>query len=70
MKNLTLSLSLFVALSGSAVAQSLSSTASNERVTDQVLKELSRERALLSQNLDFRIKEIDSKINNLDETCL
>lgn len=68
MKNLILSLSLFVALSGSAVAQSLSSTASNERVTDQVLKELSRERALLSQNLDFRIKEIDSKINNLDES--
>ncbi|QYA26564.1 hypothetical protein G3I01_13985 [Gramella sp. MT6] len=37
-------------------------------VTDQVLKELNRERSLLSQNLEFRIKEIDSKINNLDES--
>ncbi|APG59649.1 hypothetical protein [Christiangramia salexigens] len=37
-------------------------------VTEQVLKELNRERSLLSQNLEFRIKEIDSKINNLDES--
>lgn len=37
-------------------------------VTDEVLKELNRERALLSQNLEFRIKEIDSKINTLDES--
>ncbi len=37
-------------------------------VTDQVLKELNRERSLLSQNLEFRIKEIDSKINSLDES--
>ncbi len=37
-------------------------------VTDEVLKELNRERALLSQNLEFRIKEIDSKITTLDES--
>jgi len=37
-------------------------------VTKQVLKELNRERSLLSQNLEFRIKEIDSKITNLDES--
>lgn len=37
-------------------------------VTEQVLKELNRERSLLSQNLEFRIKEIDAKINNLDES--
>lgn len=37
-------------------------------VTEQVLKELNRERSMLSQNLEFRIKEIDSKINNLDES--
>jgi hypothetical protein len=40
----------------------------SESVTEQVLKELNRERSLLSQNLEFRIKEIDSKINNLDES--
>ncbi|MUP45811.1 hypothetical protein E0K83_08635 [Gramella sp. BOM4] len=40
----------------------------NATVTEQVLKELNRERSLLSQNLEFRIKEIDSKINNLDES--
>ena len=68
MKKLTLSLSLFLAISANAVSQSLSETTSNERVTDQVLKELNRERTLLSQNLDFRIKEIDSKINSLDES--
>ncbi len=37
-------------------------------VTEQVLRELNRERNLLSQNLEFRIKEIDSKINTLDES--
>ena len=37
-------------------------------VTEQVLKELNRERSLVNQNLEFRIKEIDSKINNLDES--
>ena len=68
MKKLTLSLSLFLAIIANAVSQSLSETTSNERVTDQVLKELNRERTLLSQNLDFRIKEIDSKINSLDES--
>ena len=40
----------------------------NASVTEQVLKELNRERSLLSQNLEFRIKEIDSKINTLDES--
>ena len=40
----------------------------NSSVTEQVLKELNRERSLLSQNLEFRIKEIDSKITNLDES--
>ena len=68
MKKLTLSLSLFIAMSANGLAQTLTATNSDERVTDQVLKELNRERALLSQNLDFRIKEIDSKINNLDES--
>lgn len=37
-------------------------------VTDQVLRELNRERSMLSQNLEYRIKEIDSKINSLDES--
>ncbi|WBL20810.1 hypothetical protein [Zunongwangia sp. HRR-M8] len=68
MKKLTISFSLFLAFSGVTFAQSLSTTVPNETVTDQVLKELNRERALLSQNLDFRIKEIDSKITNLDES--
>ncbi|MDN3594014.1 hypothetical protein [Zunongwangia endophytica] len=68
MKKLTISFSLFLAFSGATFAQSLSTTVPNETVTDQVLKELNRERALLSQNLDFRIKEIDSKITNLDES--
>ncbi len=40
----------------------------NASVTEQVLKELNRERTLLSQNLEFRIREIDTKINNLDES--
>lgn len=40
----------------------------NASVTEQVLKELNRERSLLSQNLEFRIKEIDSKITILDES--
>jgi len=40
----------------------------NPSVTQQVLKELNRERSLLSQNLEFRIREIDSKITSLDES--
>ncbi len=40
----------------------------NTSVTEEVLKELNRERSLLSQNLEFRIKEIDSKITSLDES--
>ncbi|MDT0685854.1 hypothetical protein [Autumnicola psychrophila] len=46
----------------------LSAQIGDQSVTQQVLQELNRERTLLSQNLDFRIKEIDSKINNLDES--
>ncbi|MDT0650663.1 hypothetical protein [Autumnicola edwardsiae] len=46
----------------------LSAQINDQSVTQQVLQELNRERTLLSQNLDFRIKEIDSKINNLDES--
>ncbi|WP_417888102.1 hypothetical protein [Zunongwangia sp.] len=71
MKYITKYLSFFLIISSSCLAQNHSLTTtvnSNETVTDQVLKELNRERALLSQNLDFRIKEIDSKINNLDES--
>jgi len=40
----------------------------DESVTQQVLQELNKERSLLSQNLEFRIKEIDSKISDLDES--
>ncbi len=57
---------IFVSLS-SAEAQIYADN-QNATVTEQVLKELNRERSLLSQNLEFRIKEIDSKINNLDES--
>ncbi|MDT0690611.1 hypothetical protein RM549_12500 [Salegentibacter sp. F188] len=46
----------------------ISAQIGDQSVTQQVLQELNRERTLLSQNLDFRIKEIDSKINNLDES--
>lgn len=40
----------------------------DQSVTQQVLQELNKERSLLSQNLEYRIKEIDSKISNLDES--
>ncbi|MFD1095811.1 hypothetical protein [Salegentibacter chungangensis] len=40
----------------------------SQSVTEQVLRELNRERTLLSQSLDYRIREIDSKISNLDES--
>lgn len=40
----------------------------NKSVTDQVLTELNRERLLQRENLDFRIKQIDSKITSLDES--
>lgn len=40
----------------------------NQSVTEQVLTELNRERSLLSQNMDFKIREIDSKISSLDES--
>ncbi|MGY5847651.1 hypothetical protein ACW6QP_09540 [Salegentibacter sp. HM20] len=56
---------LGILFSGASIAQHLDE---NKSVTEQVLKELNRERNLLSQNLDFRIKEIDSKISNLDES--
>lgn len=49
----------------SASAQDLEESQS---VAENVLRELNRERSMLSQNLDFRIKEIDSKINSLDES--
>ena len=40
----------------------------NKSVTTLVLSELNRERLLQRENLDFRIKEMDSKINYLDES--
>ncbi|MEE2771738.1 MAG: hypothetical protein VX712_05935 [Bacteroidota bacterium] len=59
-------IALFLGISTSFAQIYSEDQASN--VTDEVLKELNRERALLSQNLEFRIKEIDSKINTLDES--
>ncbi|QED37082.1 hypothetical protein FK178_04870 [Antarcticibacterium arcticum] len=43
-------------------------TDENRSVTDLVLTELNRERLIQRENLDFRIKEIDSKISSLDES--
>ncbi len=40
----------------------------NQSVTDRVLTELNRERNVQRENLDFRIREIDSKISVLDES--
>ncbi|MCM4160312.1 hypothetical protein FHG64_18975 [Antarcticibacterium flavum] len=40
----------------------------NKSVTDLVLLELNRERSLQRENLDFRIKQIDSKLSTLDES--
>ena len=40
----------------------------NKSVTTLVLSELNRERLLQRENLDFRIKQMDSKINHLDES--
>jgi hypothetical protein len=40
----------------------------NRSVTDLVLSELNRERIVQRENLDLRIKEIDSKIISLDES--
>src|SRR5665811_1028069 len=40
----------------------------NKSVTTLVLSELNRQRLLQRENLDFRIKEMDSKINYLDES--
>lgn len=43
-------------------------TDENRSVTDLVLNELNRERTLQRENLDFRIKQIDSKLSSLDES--
>ncbi len=43
-------------------------TNENKSVTDLVLTELNRERLVQRENLDLRIKEIDSKIISLDES--
>jgi hypothetical protein len=43
-------------------------TNENRSVTDLVLSELNRERIVQRENLDLRIKEIDSKIISLDES--
>ena len=40
----------------------------NKSVTDLVLLELNRERSEQKENLDFRIKQIDAKLSNLDES--
>lgn len=40
----------------------------NKSVTDLVLLELNRERSLQRENLDFRIKQIDTKLSTLDES--
>jgi len=59
---------LFVFFGSISASAQLYSEDQSASVTEQVLKELNRERSLLSQNLEFRIKEIDSKITNLDES--
>ncbi len=43
-------------------------TDENKSVTDIVLNELNRERLIQRENLDFRIKQIDSKLSSLDES--
>ena len=43
-------------------------TEENRSVTDLVLTELNRERLIQRENLDLRIKQIDSKIISLDES--
>lgn len=43
-------------------------TNENRSVTDLVLTELNRERLIQRENLDLRIKQIDSKIISLDES--
>jgi uncharacterized protein YfkK (UPF0435 family) len=40
----------------------------NKSVTDLVLLELNKERSLQRENLDFRIKQIDTKLSTLDES--
>lgn len=40
----------------------------NKSVTDLVLSELNKERSLQRENLDFRIKQIDTKLSTLDES--
>ena len=40
----------------------------NKSVTDLVLLELNRERSVQRENLDFRIKQIDTKLSTLDES--
>ncbi|TRO66586.1 hypothetical protein [Christiangramia sabulilitoris] len=67
MKKIIFGIVLLVLSIQGAIAQIYAEN-QNATVTEQVLKELNRERTLLSQNLEFRIKEIDSKINNLDES--
>ncbi|WP_298526174.1 hypothetical protein [uncultured Christiangramia sp.] len=59
---------LFVFFGSISASAQLYSEDQSASVTEQVLKELNRERSLLSQNLEFRIKEIDTKITNLDES--
>lgn len=59
---------LFIIFGSFSASAQLYSEDQSASVTEQVLKELNRERSLLSQNLEFRIKEIDSKITNLDES--
>lgn len=43
-------------------------TDENKSVTDLVLNELNKERMVQRENLDFRIKQIDSKLSSLDES--
>ncbi len=43
-------------------------TGENKTVTDLVLLELNRERSEQKENLDFRIRQIDAKLSNLDES--
>lgn len=43
-------------------------TDENRSVTDLVLSELNRERLVQRENLELRIKQIDSKISSLDES--
>jgi len=61
-------LGTFVMLTFLPLATLGQSIEDNKSVTTLVLSELNRERLLQRENLDFRIKQMDSKIDYLDES--